>query len=86
MEPARGSVELFTEQLVSRIERVEVEAIVGGALQKITFGVGHDPAKTLEALRKLDAGAKVHTEFRRGGGFGKRHAGLGHFPELFPPL
>jgi len=55
-----------------RCEGLEVEAVVGGCLQRIKL-VGVSPEKTLEFLKGLDPGVKVRDDFpKMGGKFGAR--------------
>lgn len=56
--------------VVGSITGLEVEAVVGGALQRITFQAGTNPAEVAAMLRSLDPGATVRTEFPSRGSFG----------------
>jgi len=53
------------------ITKIELETVIGGALQRITFGPGTDPTSILPGLKALDPTAQVRTEFYSGKG-GKR--------------
>lgn len=51
------------ESVVERIASIEIEAIVGGALQRISFRAGTNPGEVKAMLLSIDAGAKVRDEF-----------------------
>lgn len=46
---------------------VEIEAVVGGALMRVAFGPGTNPAEVPAILRGFDANAKFRDDFPRGG-------------------
>ena len=60
------------EAILSLIEGVEVEAVVGGALQRIRFGAGANPALVGPMLKALDPNALVRDAFPARGNFGNR--------------
>ena len=45
------------------IEKIEIEAVVGGVLQKITLAAGFNPTEVLAGLKALDENAKVRDDF-----------------------
>lgn len=53
---------------------IEVEAVVGGALMRLSFSAGTNPADVASIVRGFDANAKFRDDFPRGGfgGGGKR--------------
>lgn len=55
----------------SRVERIEVDAVVGGCLMKITVA-GMFPPDVLPWLKSLDPSVKVRDDFPSKGAFGKR--------------
>lgn len=59
------------------VERVEVECVIGGALQRVVLR-NVAPHKTLEYLRGLDPGVKVREDFpSKGFGGGNRETKMG---------
>lgn len=51
------------------IAGIEIEAIIGGALMRVTFAAGTNPATVPQLLRELDPGAQFRDTFpMRGGG------------------
>lgn len=56
--------------IIDKITGIEVEAVVGGCLQKITFASGVNPAEIKVGLLELDASAKVREDFPARGSFG----------------
>lgn len=56
--------------VLGSITGIECEAVVGGALQRITFQAGTNPAEVAAMLRALDPAATVRTEFPTRGSFG----------------
>lgn len=54
------------------VTAVEVEAVLAGALMRITFGVGTNPAEVPDILKQLDANVKFREDFPRAGFGGKR--------------
>lgn len=57
--------------VLKAVEKVEVEAVVGGALMRITFG-RINPANVKGALLALDPTAKVRDDFPKRGNFGPK--------------
>lgn len=55
--------ELTKEPILKAIGKIEVEAVVGGVLQKITFESGFNPADILASLKLLDENTKVRDDF-----------------------
>ncbi|MFA6243908.1 MAG: hypothetical protein WC655_23395 [Candidatus Hydrogenedentales bacterium] len=60
------------DSVVSRIAGIEIEAIVGGALQRIKFVEGTNPGEVLAMLKSIDGAAQVRTEFPSKSFGGKR--------------
>lgn len=58
--------------IVGEIAGIEVEAVVGGCLQRIKFSGGVNPAEIKAMLLTLDPGAQVRDGLPMKGGFGKR--------------
>ena len=50
---------------------IEIECVVGGALQRIKFGCESDPTQILPWLKALDPSVKVRDDFPKGGFGGK---------------
>lgn len=65
-----------TEQIVAMVEGVEIEAVVGGALQRIRFKAGTNPAHVGGLLKALDPAAKLRDAFPMRGGGGPRNTEL----------
>lgn len=65
---------LVAPELGDALEVVNVscEAVVGGALMKIDFGPGSNPAAVKAFLLALDPNAEVRSEFPKRGNFGPR--------------
>lgn len=63
--------ELVDVEGMERVERIEVDAVVGGCLMKITLS-GFAPQDVLPWLKSCDAGCKVRDDFPAKGAFGKR--------------
>lgn len=51
------------DRLLSRIESVELETIIGGALMRVRFKRGTNPVDVKRYLTELDANAKVRDEW-----------------------
>jgi len=64
----RSSARITLEQ----IQGIEVEAVVGGVLQRIRFAPGVNPADVGAMLRGLDPGVKLRDDFPRGRAGGPR--------------
>lgn len=64
------------QAIVAGIEKIEIEAVVGGALQRITFGESTNPAEVREILLFLDPQAKVRDAFPMKGNYGSRETKL----------
>jgi hypothetical protein len=64
------------QDILDAIEGVEIEAVVGGALQRIRFAGGINPADVAGMLRTLDANAKVRDAFPMKAAFGNRETKL----------
>lgn len=47
------------DEVLELISNIDVEAVVGGALMRISFGAGTNPADVAQMLRLLDPNAKV---------------------------
>ena len=58
--------------ILDHIEGIEVEAVVGGALQRIRLRAGTNPALVAALLKTLDPGAEVRSAFPARGNFGSR--------------
>jgi len=61
--PFPGSPEELTVALGAIIAGIEIEAVVGGALQRIRFNPGVNPADIKGFLQALDPAAKVRDDF-----------------------
>ncbi|MFP4192938.1 MAG: hypothetical protein ACLFU6_12805 [Candidatus Hydrogenedentota bacterium] len=65
--------ESFTAaNVVSQIERIEVECVVNGCLQRIRFAAGTNPADVGPMIRTLDPGAVLRDSFPTRGGGGRQ--------------
>lgn len=54
---------------IPQIEGIEIEAIIGGALMRVTFAEGTNPATVPQLLRELDPACQFRDAFpMRGGG------------------
>lgn len=60
------------ESVISRIAGIEIEAIVGGALQRIKFTEGTNPGEVKAMLVSIDPVAQVRSEFPSKSFGGKR--------------
>jgi len=58
--------------ILERIESIELEAVVNGALQKIRFKAGTNPAQVGNMLRQLDPQCQIRDAFPTRGGGGSR--------------
>lgn len=58
--------------VLAQVTGIEVEAVVGGALQRIMFAAGTNPAQVGAMLRSLDPGAKMRDAFPMKGMGGNR--------------
>lgn len=69
----RTEVTMHAEpDICARIAGVEIEAVVGGALQRIQFVAGTNPAEVKAMLLSLDPNTKVRDDFPKRGSFGNR--------------
>lgn len=60
------------ETLTSLIAGIEIDVVIGGALQRIHFAAGTNPANVANVLRELDSGCQFRDSFpTRGGGAGR---------------
>lgn len=58
--------------LMGGLTGIELEAVVGGALMKLQFGPGLNPAGIKAGLLAMDPAAKVRDDFPKRGNFGNR--------------
>jgi len=61
--------------ILELVEGIEVEAVVGGALQRVRWVAGTDPSQVGPMLKFLDPGVKLRDDFPRKG-FGNRETKL----------
>lgn len=67
---ARRPIERQDDPVV--VQRIEVDAVIGGCLMKITLGAGMSPEGVLPYLRTLDPNCKVRDDFPSKSFGGKR--------------
>lgn len=57
-------------QILRSIAGIEIEAVLGGCLQRVTFSAGTNPAQVGDMLRALDPAAKLRDDFPSRGSWG----------------
>ena len=63
---------MTTKSNLKMIAGIEIEAIIGGAVQRVSFAPETSPVAAVELLRELDANVQFRTQFFTKGGGGNR--------------
>jgi hypothetical protein len=66
-EVARTAPTTAAGMLMGMIDKIELDAVIGGALMRLTLAGGVDPTQVKPAIMAADPSAKVRDDFPRGG-------------------